>query len=189
VTLAAKNRQEIKEMEALAEERRRARNLARLDWVPDLQTGFEYTWVGDEGSGAPRAGEDSWMFPLRINVPLWPNRRIPALQAAAAELEAARAKLLGAQNETFYEVKDAYVRFNTASKIAALYEAAVIPQAEIALKSDQAGYEAGEVDVLNLLDSERIYLNARLTHIKVVAEALRGFADLERATGAALTEV
>jgi len=81
------------------------------------------------------------------------------------------------------------VRFKTGAKIVNLYETAVIPQANLALTSDQAGYEAGKTDFLNLLDSERVYLNAKLTHIKIYAETLRSFADLERATGLAMLEV
>jgi len=183
ITLASRHRQEIKVMEAMVEKSQHSKNLAKLDWIPDVDVGFSYTFVGAGDTTSNEDGKDSWMIPLRFNIPLWQNRLIPALQEAQKEVEAAQAKLLSSQNETFYETKDAYVRYQTATKIATLYETAVIPQAKLALSSDQAGYESGEVDFLNLLDSERIYLNAKLTHIKIYAEALRSYADLERATG------
>lgn len=189
ITYALQNRQEIKEMEAMVQKSRHNKNLAKLNWVPDVDVGFTYTWVGGGTSMSPDDGKDSWMFPLRVNVPLWQNRLIPALQEAQKEIEAAKAKLLGTQNETFYEVKDAFVRYTTATKIAILYDTAVIPQAKLALASDQAGYEAGETDFLNVLDSERVYLNAKLTHVKVYAEALRSYSDLVRATGLEMAEV
>ncbi len=188
ITLAVENRQEIKSMEAMVEKSRHARALARMQWIPDLNAGFTYTWVGAGMTTDPEDGKDSWMFPLTINVPLWQNRLIPAFQEAGAELEAAEAKLTHSQHETYYEVREAYVRYTTASKITALYESAVIPQANLALSSDQAGYETGEGDFLNLLDSERIYLNAKLTYIKVYAEVLRSHADIQKAVGLDLTE-
>ena len=80
-------------------------------------------------------------------------------------------------------MKDAYYRFQSASQIEELYETAVIPQAQIALSADQAGYESGKSDFLNLLDSERVYLNAKLTHIQIFTDALKNYADLARATG------
>lgn len=183
ITLASKNREEIKEMEAMVAENRHRKTLAKLNWLPDVNVGFVYTVVGSGKTMTAGDGQDSWMFPLTINVPLWQNRLLPALQEAQKELEAARAKLRGSTNDVFYEVKEAFVRYQTAAKITTLYETALIPQARLALSSDEAGYEGGEIDFLNLLDSERVYLNARLTYIKVYTEMLQSHADLLRATG------
>ena len=80
-------------------------------------------------------------------------------------------------------MKDSYYRYDSAIKITELYETAVIPQAKLALSADQAGYEAGKTDFLNLLDSERVYLNAVLTEIEIFTEAVKSHADLVRATG------
>jgi len=183
VNAGAKQRQEIKEMEARLKQKKYERTLARLQNIPDVQVGFTYTWTENGGTRASDDGRDSWMIPLRFNVPLWQNRIIPEIQAAKQTVKAAEADLEGSTNQVFYEVKDAYFRYQSASKIALLYETAVIPQAQLALRSDQAGYESGSTDFLNLLDSERVFLNAKLTHIRIYTEALKGYADLERATG------
>ena len=185
INLSVLNRQEIKEMEAMVSKGRREKTLAKLDFIPDLNVGFDYTFVGDGfTTEAPDMdGRDSWMFPLRINLPIWPSRNIPAIQEAQKKLEASKARLKKAENTAFYEVKDAYHRFDSARQIVDLYETAVIPQAKLALSADQAGYESGRVDFLTLLDSERVYLNAKLTHIEFFAESLKSYADLVRAAG------
>ncbi|MBI3999658.1 MAG: TolC family protein [Candidatus Omnitrophica bacterium] len=183
VNLAVQNRQEIKEMEALVSKARRGKKLAWMANIPDVTVGFEYTQVGAGSTTDPMDGEDQWMFPLRINIPLWPNKNIPQIQEAQKLLEANQAKLTAAKNTTYYEVKDAYYRYDSAMKIAELYDTAVIPQAKLALTSDQAGYESGKTDFLNLLDSERVYLNAKLTHIRLLMTALASHSDLVRATG------
>ncbi|MBI2093666.1 MAG: TolC family protein, partial [Candidatus Omnitrophica bacterium] len=64
-----------------------------------------------------------------------------------------------------------------------LYENALLPEAEMAFYSDRAGYEAGSQDALNLLDSERVYLNAKLAYHQALASLGKSFAELERATG------
>ena len=128
-------------------------------------------------------GDDKWMFPLRINIRFLQNKNIPGIQEAQKQIEANQAKVKAAKNTAFYEVKDAYYRFDSAMKITELYETAVIPQAQLALSSDQAGYESGKTDFLNLLDSERVYLNAKLTQVQMLTEALKSHADLVRATG------
>lgn len=183
INLAVMHRQEIKEMQAMEKANQHGKNLAKLAYIPDVNVGFEYTVVGSGSTTDPMDGKDSWMFPLRINVPLWQNRLIPAVQEAGKKLQEARANLARVRNETFYQVKDAYVRFDTGSKVTLLYETAVIPQAKLALTADQASYEAGKTDFLNLLDSERVYLNAKLTYIEIYSETLKSYADLERATG------
>ena len=183
VNTAVQNRQEVKEREALVSKARRGKKLAWMANIPDVTVGFEYTRVGSGDTTDPMDGDDQWMFPLRINIPLWQNKNIPQVQEAQKQIEANQAKVKAAKNTAFYEVKDAYYRFDSAMKITELYETAVIPQAQLALSSDQAGYESGKTDFLNLLDSERVYLNAKLTQVQMLTEALKSHADLVRATG------
>ena len=63
-----------------------------------------------------------------------------------------------------------------------------MPQANLALSSDQAGYESGKTGFLDLLDSERVYLNAKLSEVQFHAEALKSYADLVWATGLDLND-
>lgn len=181
VNLAVKNREEIKEAEAIAEKSRHAKRLAGLAYFPDLKVGFEYDKRPEE--------KDNWMIPIGITVPVWQNRVIPEIQQAGRLAEAGEARIRQARNQSFFEVKDAYHRYEAASKIRDLYEAAVIPQAQIALNADRAGYESGSADFLNLLDSERVYLNAKLSYIQFFTDALKAHADLLRAAGLDLPEV
>jgi len=183
INLAVQNRQEIKEAEAIASKTHYAKRLAQLAYLPDLNVGFEYTRVGKGSTTAAHDGQDTWMFPLRFNIPLWQNRMIPEIQEAKKLEEAGQAKLIAAKNQTFFEVKDAFHRFETASKIADLYDVAIVPQAKLALSADQAGYESGKTGFLDLLDSERVYLNAKLSRIQFQAETLKAYADLSWATG------
>lgn len=185
---AVKNRQEIQVQKAKVKEAKYTQTLARLENIPDVEVGFTYTWVGSGMTTSMDDGKDSWMIPLRMNVPLWQNRIIASVKEAKDMTQAAEATLEASHNQIFYDVKDAYARYQSASKTVALYETAIIPQAKLALTSDQAGYEGGKVDFLNLLDSERVYLNAKLSAIKIFTEALSSVADLERAVGSRFEE-
>jgi outer membrane protein, heavy metal efflux system len=177
------NREEIKAMDELVKKAKHGKRLAWLQYMPDVDFGFNYTQVGSGETTNSNDGQDSWMFPLKITIPLWQNRVISEIGEAKKRLEEADAKLSQTRNETFYQTKDAYLRFDTASRIATLYKTAIIPQAKLALTSDQAGYESEKTAFLDLLDSERVYLNAKLSHVRVHAEALKSYVDLERATG------
>lgn len=177
VNLAVENRQEIAEAEAMVKKSGYAKRLAQLSYLPDLAIGVEYEKPKMEES------EDNLMIPIKFNVPLWQNRLIPEILESRHLEEAARAKLTAVKNTAFQEVKDSYYRYETAKKISDLYEAAIIPQAEIAFNADLAGYESGQTDFLNLLDSERVYLNAKLSHVEFFTESLKAYVDLLRCCG------
>ncbi len=188
LTAASKNRQEIQASEARVHKKIHEKALAKMKNIPDLDAGFSYTWVGSGMTSDAEDGKDSWMFPLAINIPLWQTRNIAAIQEAGREVEAARSKLEGTRDKTFYEVREAYLRCETALKISALYESGVLPQAELALNSDRAGYEAGRSNFIELLDSERVYLDAKLGYLKIYTELLKSRTDLDRAAGHQIVE-
>ena len=185
VNLAVKNRAQIQEMEAMAKNAGHLKRLAQLAYIPDINVGFEYVRVGSGSTNeAPDMdGKDSWSFPMRITLPVWQNRLIPAVMEAGQKKKAGEARVLQARNQTFLEVKEAYHAYDSARRIAELYETAVIPQAELALRSDQAGYESGKADFLEFLDSERVYLNAKLNYLQAFTRSLKSYSDLVRAAG------
>ncbi|MBI3996453.1 MAG: TolC family protein [Candidatus Omnitrophica bacterium] len=180
---AQKRRPELGEASAMVKRKQHANTLAKLEYVPDLTVGFQYTQIGAGMTTEPNDGRDAWMVPLKITLPIWQNRLIPSVLEAKRNLNASQAKLKQAENFTAYEVKDAYYRFTAAKQVVEVYQNALIPEAELAFRSDQAGYEAGRMDVLNLIDSERVYLNAQVAYYQALAEALKSFAALERAVG------
>jgi len=184
-----KARQNRPELQAAAAEIDTARNISRLakyEYVPDLSVGFQYYGIGSGDTHDPDDGEDAWMIPIRITIPLWQNRIVPALKESKENLKAAQARLKEVQNFSTYEVKNAFYKYQSSREIAGLYERDLLPQAELALRSSTAGYESGKTDLLNLIDSHRLYLNARIAYHQALAEQLRNFAALERTVGTSL---
>jgi len=187
LALAETSRPELQEADSVLQRDRHANALAKLEYIPDVSVGFQYVRIGGGSTTHPDDGRDAWMIPLKINLPIWQNRLVPAVREARQNLAASEASLTEERNLSVYDVKDRYFRYTTAAKIVELYENALIPEAELAFRSDQAGYEAGRQDALNLLDSERVYLNAKVMYYQNLAEALKYFAELERAVGRPLT--
>lgn len=181
--LAREHRPELTEAQAFLTRERHAKRLATLAYVPDLSVGFQYIQVGSGDTTDPNDGEDAWMIPLKFTIPLWQNRLIPGVLEADGALAAGEAGYEEAVNRLEYEVREAHARFTAARQVVELYEHALLPQAELAFRSDQAGYEAGRADVLDLLDSERVYLNAKIGSHQALAEAWKSYAALERAVG------
>ena len=56
------------------------------------------------------------------------------------------------------------------------------------MKSSEAAYSTGEVGVLDLLDSERVLLNVRLSLAKFDSDYMKALAEMERAAGVPVKE-
>ena len=177
------NRPELLEAAAMRGRQEHAHALAKYEYMPDISVGFQYTRIGGGMTSDPEDGRDAWMVPLKVTLPLWQNRIIPAVLEAKRDLNASEANLREAENFAEYEIKNAYYRFTAGRQVVELYENALIPQAKLAFSSDQAGYEAGRTDVLNFLDSEEVYRNAKIAYYQALADALKNFAAIERAVG------
>lgn len=177
------NRPELLTAAAMRGKQEHAHALAKYEYMPDISVGFQYTRVGDGMTTDPDDGRDAWMVPIKVTLPLWQNRIVPAVLEAKRNLNASEANLRQAENLAEYEIKNAYYRFTAGRQVVELYENALIPQAKLAFSSDQAGYEAGRTDVLNFLDSEEVYRNAKIAYYQALADALKNFAAIERAVG------
>ena len=87
------------------------------------------------------------------------------------------------RNEMEFSIRDQVIRLETLQEQVDLFENALIPQAEEALRSTEAAYETGQLGVLDLLDSERVLLDVRLINARYYSDHLTALADLERALG------
>jgi outer membrane protein TolC len=93
-----------------------------------------------------------------------------------------------AEQQTSFDVQDASFKLQTALRTLELYRTELIPQAEARFKASEASYRAGKTDFMELLESERFLLNARI--MLAMTEGATGVqaAKLERAVGTALPE-
>lgn len=180
---AEKNRPQLLESKAENDGKEHARALARYENAPDISIGLQYIDIGRMNNGQADDGRDAWMIPIKVTLPIWQNRIGSAIDEANHNLRSSQAQLKQSENTTDYEIHNAYYRYQSATQVLDLYQNAFLSQAELALKSDQSGYEAGKVEVLSLLDSERTYLNAKMAYYQALVDALKSYAAIERAVG------
>ena len=165
--------------------------LARREHWPDLTFAAAWGAVGqrrdDAGRLAPPRdnGKDTASLTLGITVPLHRARYRAAEREAVARLQAAKAAYRRTVNEVDAEVRAAAVRLAMIGKRIALFERALLPQAEQALSSTESAYSAGRIGVLDLLDSEKALLDAQLELARLKSDYMQALADMERAIGSA----
>ena len=80
-------------------------------------------------------------------------------------------------------------RIETLEEQISLFENTLLPQARQALRSTEAAYSTGTLEVLDLLDSERVLLNVRLTLAQFESDYMKALAEMERAAGSPFPEM
>ncbi len=128
--------------------------------------------------------KDDNIFIVKFSVPfayLWKQGSF--IKSAKLSLEEAKADLASEENLTYYQVKSILVKAQTARRLVELYKTSVIPQAETSLKVSTAGYESASISFLDLLDSERTWLQFQMEYYQYLAQYWTYLAALERVVG------
>ncbi len=128
--------------------------------------------------------KDDNIFIVKFSVPfayLWKQGSF--IKSSKLSLEEAKASLDSEENLTYYEVKSALVKAQTARRLVELYKTSVIPQAETSLKVSTTGYESGTTSFLDLLVSERTWLQFQMEYYQYLAQYWTYVAALERVVG------
>ncbi|HEY2031922.1 MAG TPA: TolC family protein, partial [Myxococcales bacterium] len=133
------------------------------------------------------AGPENFFFAgVQVNLPIFGgSKNEPRVSAAAAEIEAASAAERTLRDKIAAEIADHYAHVQSEARLIALHDQ-LIPLAQQAVESAEAGYAAGRVDFMMVLDSVRDLRMHHLDRAMHLAQYEQRLADLERAAGADL---
>ncbi len=174
--MAKENRSELKAFGFAVERAKKTYTLAKEGFLPDFMVKYE------------RMERDNkltdWAGMVGITLPIWfwqkQNFNVKEMRR---ELKAMEAEFKNRENMVLLEVKEAFAGFEALKKLAVLFKTTYLPQAEQVLKSSSIGYEANQIDFLNLLDSQRMFLEFKLDYYKTLIDLEVRVAELERAVG------
>jgi outer membrane protein TolC len=169
--------------------------LARREFKPDLTLGLSYTAVGRRTDlpgrlqPPPDDGSDVLGVSLSLNLPLWRGRlKAGVEEAAERRLDAVerRREAVAAIDRGLGELRE---RLRLTGEQLRVLESALLVQAEQSLQSAEAGYAAGTLNALDLLDAERVLLEVRTGIERARADHAVARARLEGVIGAPLADV
>lgn len=167
--------------------------LAEKGYKPDFKVGLTYTMVDprDDTPGrlVPPEGNGDDIIGIQggITLPVWRKKLAAGVdEAIALESSATEAKRdLVAKIQT--AIGDLTQRVPLSWRQLRLVEDLLIVQAEEALQSAQAGYIAGTLNALDLLDAEHVLFEAHTAVARAKTDYLVGIAQLEGELGGSLT--
>jgi outer membrane protein TolC len=167
--------------------------LAEKGYKPDFKVGLTYTMVDprDDTPGrlVPPEGNGDDIIGIQggITLPVWRKKLAAGVdEAIALESSATEAKRdLVAKIQA--AIGDLTQRVPLSWRQLRLVEDLLIVQAEEALQSAQAGYIAGTLNALDLLDAEHVLFEAHTAVARAKTDYLVGIARLEGELGGSLT--
>lgn len=132
----------------------------------------------------PGNGEDTFHASVGFSIPLRRAKYDAGRRQAGAALAAAEEAHRSALASVDAAVRGIAVRLAALDERIVLAEGTLLSQAEHALGSTEDAYATGAVDVLDLLDGERMLLDVRLSIARLETDYMNSLADMERAIGA-----
>jgi outer membrane protein TolC len=174
--LAREKRPDVQAAASQIERDLARRGLMRREYYPDLMAGVQYRQTA--------AGEDMAMVMVGMDLPIHVGKAAAGVRETERQTEASRAAAADAEREAEFDARDAWARLDAARRTLELYENELVPQAQLRFDSSESGYRTGKVDFMDLLESERFLLDARLMRAMAEGDVGMQGARLDWACGA-----
>lgn len=173
---------------AALEQDRRAAQLARLDYVPDVTLGA--TWIDTASAGiSPVAnGQDSVLLTAGLNLPIYRKRLDSAVRSAEASAVATAREYDALRDATLEQVADLFAKARSQQDLLLLFREDILPKARQTLEVSNRAYSVGEVDFLQLIDNFRLLLRYEVAYSRLEASLRQTIASLERVVGGPLPQ-
>ena len=184
--LALESNPELAGMQAMVKASQTEHQLAKREYLPDLDLGATYMIRKNRADDMLR-GEDLLSFRATINLPLyfW-SRQSKKVSETKWQWQSSQSQLQQMSNQVKYQISSMFYEQQRAKKQVELYQTALLPQARQSLESARAAYQVNKVDFLTLLDNQVTVLNYEIGSHQALTEYLKAIAQLEEMIGKSL---
>src|SRR3990167_7281651 len=173
---------EIKRAKFLSEAANFSKESAKWKLGPTTLFSFRKPFTNDEPG--------AYGLNVEISIPLWfLMKEIPEINAATSLAIEADSKLTRALRSTQVDFVALSTKVQTTSKLLTIYETALIPQTSTTFKSSRAAYQAGQINFIELLDSERSYYASQITFYQLLTQYVEVLSRLEQLLGRTLSTI
>jgi cobalt-zinc-cadmium efflux system outer membrane protein len=157
--------------------------LAKKNFYPDIGVGVE--WTDFERSGG-MSGRDSVALMFQMNLPLWRDSYTAGQRQAQAMAMSIEQEKIDTENSLLAKAAQSYYDYNDSIRRIRLYRDTLIPKAKELLRASETAYEAGTIDFLSLIDSQRLLLDYYLSYQRALADNRQKLAELDMLVGTEL---
>lgn len=177
---AEQNRPMFAAFDALVEQFKAQRKLAKLEYNPDFTVWGGYRFRDDSLADG---GTDFISAGISFNLPVRKARRGAAVAEADSSLRLAYQRRNDFHNRVNLAIHRSLTKFEQTSRLLDLYRNGIIPQANQTLQATMSAYQVDKVDFLSLLDSVMSLYRYEIDYARALSDQLRSNAQIEAAAG------
>lgn len=182
--LAARCRPELRERVYQIVRDQRRRELARLNYYPDMTVGLNYDVMTTQDAMSQTAdGKDMVGLIAGVSVPLWRDRIRAGVREAEHRVVESSRRYDAERDDTFRQIRRFAAAAEAADRQRRLYRESVLPRAEQAREVSVADYRAGRTDILQVVDNYRALLAFEIQVARFEADLGQALASLDRVVG------
>ncbi len=154
-------------------------SLSQSEYLPDIKLGVQYVSI-------PAHEFRGWSISAGITLPFAPwtlGKASARVEEARAVIGKSAATLRASRNMVMSNVKDSYVKAQSARNQLDAYRTVILPQAQQSLKASMTAYQNGGVDFLMLVDAHRTLVELSMEALMVRMQFELAVTELERQVG------
>lgn len=171
--IALSNRPDVLNARRLLAASNSSMMLARALRTRDVSVGAEYQRVGTEGTVGVVV-----QFPLFVF-----NNQQGAIDQAIAQMQATRTRLKQAELQALTDIDKAFANYEISQQLLKTYTDEFIQQAKEARDIEEYSYRAGHKSLIEFLDAQRAYNQARVAFNQARFDYRLSLYQLEQASG------
>jgi outer membrane protein, heavy metal efflux system len=181
---AIRCRPELQERLHAVVKERRAWEMARLKYYPDVTAGIGWQAVTDNAALSRVAnGNDNVQFTVGVNIPLWREKLRAGVAEAEHRIAESSRRVESTRDDTFRQIRRLTVQATALEQQIELFRKGIIPDAESTLKLLFSRYRSAQTNVQDLLDNYSRLLTYHLQVARLEARLGQTLASLERVVG------
>jgi cobalt-zinc-cadmium efflux system outer membrane protein len=123
-----------------------ALSLSKIEWYPDIMLGFKINNMFNI------------TFMAQISVPLYYKKQFSIVEMSKKEKDMSEWDLQATKINTLKQLKNLWSKYESLKKSILTYETTILPLAKQTLEIAEVSYRVGKNNFLDLLDSQRKYL-------------------------------
>jgi len=178
---AVNSHPEVRRVQAQAASAHAQVALADKAFMPDFSANLGYVGTLDPADKRLQIG-------VSINVPIFREKRRAELAASRSDARRAEYELDARRLEVAADLESAYTHTHHAIEVVRLYDSRLRGLAQSNLDAALANYRSGAGEFLNVVTAQRQQLETEQRYERARADYWRMFAELDKASGGALSE-
>lgn len=161
---------------------------AKLERYPDFNLGLAYIDTGEAvTSPLPSgSGDDPVSVTFGFSIPIWRHKYAAAEQEARAEQHANESLRIQRTNDLLSDLQMTLYRYDDAVRQISLYRDTLIPRARQALEVTEVSYQSGRATLLDVIDTQREFLQFEMAYWRAISNYHQRLADIEALCGGEL---